>query len=339
MPDPDPPASELRITALITAASIADALGDVVAARTQHEAALALARQVEDRRAEGISLSALANYAQQDGDEALALAHSQASTAIHRSLNDPWLSATAAFNQGTFRWIRGDLDLAERFLKEALHGFSEQQNPWAEGVSSAYLGDLEFRRSNFAASSIHFRAALGHFGRNGSDWTVGWVLSGIGALTIATGNPDIGVRLLAAAESGAALRGNAIGELEKERNRTLLAQAKETLGPVVFDSAWNDGLILAQLQAIEVAHHILDEIDADARDSLDPPILAPAARLTRREHQVLALIAAGRTNREIAETLYVSHRTATTHVTNILAKLGVTSRTEATALALKQNLI
>ncbi len=55
--------------------------------------------------------------------------------------------------------------------------------------------------------------------------------------------------------------------------------------------------------------------------------------------QVLALIAAGRTNREIAEALYVSPRTATTHVTNILAKLGVSTRTEATALALKQGLI
>jgi DNA-binding NarL/FixJ family response regulator len=46
----------------------------------------------------------------------------------------------------------------------------------------------------------------------------------------------------------------------------------------------------------------------------------------------------GRTNREIAAALFVSHRTATTHVANILGKLGVTSRTEAAAWAVREGL-
>ena len=55
--------------------------------------------------------------------------------------------------------------------------------------------------------------------------------------------------------------------------------------------------------------------------------------LTTREAEVLALVAAGRTNREIGAELYVSDKTASVHVSNILRKLGVSSRVEAAAIA------
>ncbi|MCX4513456.1 AAA family ATPase [Streptomyces sp. NBC_01619] len=55
--------------------------------------------------------------------------------------------------------------------------------------------------------------------------------------------------------------------------------------------------------------------------------------LTPREQDVLRLVAAGRTNRQIAEELFISPKTASVHVSNILAKLGVTGRGEAAALA------
>ena len=55
--------------------------------------------------------------------------------------------------------------------------------------------------------------------------------------------------------------------------------------------------------------------------------------LTSREAEVLALVAAGRTNREIGTELYVSEKTASVHVSNILRKLGVSSRVEAAAVA------
>jgi DNA-binding NarL/FixJ family response regulator len=66
----------------------------------------------------------------------------------------------------------------------------------------------------------------------------------------------------------------------------------------------------------------------------------PAGRigLTPRECEVLRLVAHGHTNRDIATALFISHRTATTHVANILDKLGVASRTEATAWAVREGL-
>jgi DNA-binding NarL/FixJ family response regulator/tetratricopeptide (TPR) repeat protein len=58
-----------------------------------------------------------------------------------------------------------------------------------------------------------------------------------------------------------------------------------------------------------------------------------ALSLTDREYEVLRLVAAGRSNREIAATLFISPKTASVHVSNILGKLGVASRTEAAARA------
>ena len=71
-----------------------------------------------------------------------------------------------------------------------------------------------------------------------------------------------------------------------------------------------------------------------------PGVAAPAVRgigaLTDREREVLAQIADGRSNREIARLLGVSEKTVKTHVSSVLAKLGVADRTQAALLAVRQ---
>ncbi len=64
-----------------------------------------------------------------------------------------------------------------------------------------------------------------------------------------------------------------------------------------------------------------------------------AEHLTAREHEVLALVAQGRSNSEIGRQLYISAKTVSVHVSNILAKLGAASRTEAAALARRRGLL
>ena len=60
------------------------------------------------------------------------------------------------------------------------------------------------------------------------------------------------------------------------------------------------------------------------------------AALTPREQEVLELLAEGRSNREIAAKLFIAPKTASVHVSNILAKLGASSRTEAAAIAYRE---
>ena len=72
-------------------------------------------------------------------------------------------------------------------------------------------------------------------------------------------------------------------------------------------------------------------VDEEQRDELSP--------LTARETEVLGLLAAGRTNRQIAQALFISDKTASVHVSNILGKLGAASRTEAAAIGRERGLI
>ena len=105
-----------------------------------------------------------------------------------------------------------------------------------------------------------------------------------------------------------------------------------------------DALRAAYTTATQLgAGPLLDNIDAlsrRARISVENTPVRALARgdisrlgLTPREAEVLGLVAAGRTNREIGTELYVSEKTASVHVSNILRKLGVSSRVEAAAVA------
>ena len=70
-----------------------------------------------------------------------------------------------------------------------------------------------------------------------------------------------------------------------------------------------------------------------AAAAADVPGPAAQLGLTPREAEVLALVAAGRSNRQIAQALFISPKTVGVHVSNILAKLGVAGRVEAAAIA------
>ena len=69
------------------------------------------------------------------------------------------------------------------------------------------------------------------------------------------------------------------------------------------------------------------------------PVQSPGGELTEREREVLALIARGHTNKQIAEALYVSEKTARNHVSHILEKLGLSRRSEAAAFAVEHKLV
>jgi NarL family two-component system response regulator LiaR len=94
--------------------------------------------------------------------------------------------------------------------------------------------------------------------------------------------------------------------------------------------------------AIRAAHAGRATLSPEAAQSLvetanQPP--TPGLDLTEREHEVLALMVEGLNNTQIAGRLTVSPSTIKSHVSNILAKLGVASRTEAVTLALRNKLV
>jgi DNA-binding NarL/FixJ family response regulator len=130
---------------------------------------------------------------------------------------------------------------------------------------------------------------------------------------------------------------------EIARSRWRLAEALAGAGR--RDEAaeqWRQAAQTADRLEARPLRRALDDLARRARigtvsdDAADGALLAS---LTSREREVLRLIAAGRSNREIAAVLYIAPKTASVHVSNILGKLGAASRTEAAAIAHREGLI
>ncbi|WP_037571568.1 response regulator [Phaeacidiphilus oryzae] len=92
------------------------------------------------------------------------------------------------------------------------------------------------------------------------------------------------------------------------------------------------------IRAVHAGHVLLQPELADALLTEDPAPEGRAGSLTEREREVLALIADGRSNREIARALHLSEKTVKTHVSNILMKLDLADRTQAALYAVRNNL-
>ncbi|SFK87262.1 regulatory protein, luxR family [Geodermatophilus ruber] len=100
--------------------------------------------------------------------------------------------------------------------------------------------------------------------------------------------------------------------------------------------------VAARLEAAPLRAAVT-ELARRGRLPLDLPgagrVVDPAAVFTPRENEVVRLLAQGRTNRQIGAELYISEKTASVHVSNILAKLGAGGRTEAVAIAAARGLL
>lgn len=99
---------------------------------------------------------------------------------------------------------------------------------------------------------------------------------------------------------------------------------------VAAGASWWDSTATAEIRARVEGHH-LPEGSAETIDSLN--------HLTRREQEILARIAVGNTNQEIASLLYITPGTVRVHVHTILGKLGVQNRTQAAKIAIQNHLI
>ena len=128
---------------------------------------------------------------------------------------------------------------------------------------------------------------------------------------------------------------------EQARSRFRLAEA---LLAVDDRTAAADALRQAHEVAVRLgAAPLRTAVEALARRArLELPgvrVAAPATVLTPREQEVLRLVAQGRTNRQVGAALFISEKTASVHVSNILAKLAASGRTEAVAIAAARGLL
>ena len=95
--------------------------------------------------------------------------------------------------------------------------------------------------------------------------------------------------------------------------------------------------LLRSIRQVASGHSLIDP--NTAKQAMEHLSHLPGSELTEREREVLTLVARGYTNKQIADTLFVTEKTARNHVSHILDKLGLSRRSEAAAFAVEHRLV
>jgi DNA-binding CsgD family transcriptional regulator len=194
--------------------------------------------------------------------------------------------------------------------------------------SLRFLGAVALARGDSAEAARYFSEALELAYRLGSEHCKCYCFVEAAAVAEDT---IVAARLLGAE---AELRGRLkLYNLPSERRLREQATSRATaaLGDRCLGVAFDQGQMLSSADAYAIAKYALSRVERRGANLND--------LLTPREREVLLLITEGKSDREIADVLFVSRRTAATHVRNLFAKLDVHSRAEAATWAVRNGIV
>lgn len=323
--------------------------GKFDAARDLLERSLAIRRQIGDTIALPNTLSNLGDIACFEEDYALSAAYHSEALAIRREIGNKRGIALSLSNLGMVAYLRGDTAVAERWFAEALTFAHEVDDQFGKAGIFLGQGRIAVHRGQLKAGVELLGQSLRILRQMGSRRLLADVVDALALAAASDLRFEVAARLTG---STATMReGSQIGITHGSRHEidSLLAQLHAELGDAGFDAAYERGrrlsLEAAVDDALELAGAIVEAADLRlAREPVAPgrepgELAAEALGLTPREREVLALLAEGLSDKEIADALFISPRTAMTHVGNILAKLGVNKRTLAASVAVRKGLV
>jgi non-specific serine/threonine protein kinase len=331
--------TEVRAEVLTGMAHLAWAQGDYAAAADRAREGVELGRAAGRKVSVAWSLHILGLIAESRGDFAAALARSEESLVVRREVGDLFWTAHQLSMVGVMAYRLGDRPRAVALYEEALALQREFGDATTIAITLENLAQVVRDERRFADAAALLGECLALWRAVQNQWGVADALFGFAALAGAMGQGERAARLAGAAEQAYQATGMAFtpaGRLDREG---AVAAARLALGDEAFAAAWAAGSALGIEEAVVETAAVV-RLASEAAPGTPPPSGCSLARLglTLREQEVLELLAAGKTDKEIGETLFISHRTAMTHVSNILAKLGVESRTAAAAVVLRSGL-
>ncbi|HLZ56056.1 MAG TPA: protein kinase [Ktedonosporobacter sp.] len=166
-------------------------------------------------------------------------------------------------------------------------------------------------------------------------------LEGLGIVVAGEGNALWATRLLGAAQALRETIGSPIPQIDRLDYDNLLVSLRTQLDPATFRAAWTQGHNMTAEQALADQSETVAPVHAGSAPTRATtlPAEAVAVGLTRRELEVLRLLAEGLTNAQIAGRLVLSTVTVNAYLRTIYSKLGVSSRSAATRYALDHHLV
>ena len=316
--------SLMRARCLIGIALFADAMGDADVGEGAGKEALRIARSLGETEWVGWACGGLRLAAfvkgRTDGVDELA----QMMLEAGRTNDDTGQVAIATHYQ-SLNWLgQGRIDDAIEVGEEALAGLRTLENLYVRGTIANTVAEARRRKGELAEATalinegIECKRALDD--RRGLAVlieTLSWVSADASDFTRAA-------TLLGAADGlrdSMAIPILAPWEPQHERCER---ETRERLGVGAFERAFGRG---DEMGVGDAADFALGHAPARA-DGAAATASRPAVTLSRREMEIAKLIAEGLTNKEVATRLFISNRTVETHVTNMLNKLGLSSRTQ-----------
>jgi non-specific serine/threonine protein kinase len=286
----------------------------------------------EDVRRGAIACAFLGHVARASGEwDASARWHLRAEADFRKGGNTRGV-AWAQHDLGLLARDRGDLNSAAELLRESLRDFRALDYAWAVANSAWGLGTTLSIKGELADACPLLAQALRTYA-DLNDWRgVAQCEEALAYVASEQAHYETAARLIGAAE---ALRARAAGPpLDAEQARTSAVERVliRALGPEDADRLIHAGRTMAARQATDLAMAV-----ASGAAPGDPE-RAQQTPLTPRERQVAALVASGRTNRQIGRVLGISEKTTEVHLHHVMSKLDVRSRAEVAAWAVTQQL-
>jgi DNA-binding CsgD family transcriptional regulator len=300
-----------------------------------------LARESGDLWNEGYALGSQAAAAGLRLNLREAQEFGQAALAVMRRIDQQWGAARTMIGLGDLARLRAEPEIARRYYTEALPVFRDIDASPEIARCLAGLARVALEQQDHVAAEDYLGESLALSHSTGSRIGVARGLEAFAALAAAGDEPAHAVRLVAAAASlrdAARLRplpGARIGQF---------LESAGPLGEAAVSRLWEEGAAMTPDRAVALALSGAGLSEAvsswPAGDGAGAGSGGPGAttlplpgQLTPRERQIIELIAAGLSNRRIAEELVIAPATAARHVANVLAKLEFSSRSQIAAWA------
>jgi DNA-binding CsgD family transcriptional regulator len=244
----------------------------------------------------------------------------------------------------TIGWLaiaEGDEQRAAALWEEALDTHRKQGFKAQLALALGDLGWLALRQKDWMRATRYFSEALTVGSSHGEDEYIARGFLNLAMVSSETGQAARAAWLFGAAEAAANISevvNDSVVNPMRAQYECAAAATRHSLGEAAFAAAWRAGYERPRRLAIADALTKASALEsAPGNGAVDPAEVVGS--LTRRESEVLRLLVQRHTDPEIAGSLFISPRTVHHHVANIFDKLGVNSRREAEALALRLGLV
>ncbi|MGE5139720.1 MAG: tetratricopeptide repeat protein [Rudaea sp.] len=304
-------------------------------ARAMVERSVRLSEEAEDRWNLAHSLYVLGRVYMNLGDIGQASSLYEKSLKIFRELGDRSGTAVVIGNMGVIADRTGDVATASKLIEERLRLAEELGSKKQIEFALYWLGILAYHAGHNQEAETRFKQALELAWQIGLKGPASDALEALGWVAHTNRQPARAARLMGAA--GSLFKRQNLYTFDLGEHGRKLTALRGELGVEEFNAAWVEGVAMTWDQAIEYAW----QVQAPTSDRHFTPRQAAKHEyggLSPREREVSMLIAQGKSNRQIAQALVISERTVTTHVANILSKLGFSSRAQVAAWAVQKGL-